>query len=138
MNVKLSNGNVAEIQIRILEYSKRKWKTDCMSYMRLWGGLHAVNEKGDEVNANRLDRWRMAEEDRRIYLLNQYKEHMQPAVDASFGKRDDHTYKTIDDFIKAVCDCKVKGGTIMDAREIIINEHIQAYDDVWEQLKSLS
>lgn len=101
-------------------------------------GLHAVNEKGDEVNANRLDRWRMAEEDRRIYLLNQYKEHMQPAVDASFGKRDDHTYKTIDDFIKAICDCKVKGGTIMDAREIIINEHIQAYDDVWEQLKSLS
>ena len=63
---------------------------------------------------------------------------MQPAVDASFGKRDDHTYKTIDDFIKAMFDCKVKGGTIMDAREIIINEHIQAYDDVLEQLKCLS
>ena len=46
---------------------------------------------------------------------------MQPAVDTSLGKRDDYTYKTIDDFIKAVFECKVKGGTIMDARKIIIN-----------------
>ena len=72
----------------------------------------------------------MAEEDVRIYWLNQYKKHMQPAVDASPGKRDDHTYKTIDDFIKAVFEFKAKGGTIMDAREIIINEHIKAYDAV--------
>ena len=63
---------------------------------------------------------------------------MQQAVDASPDKRDDNTFKTIDDFIKAVFECKAKGGIIMDAREIIINEHIQAYDAVWEQFKSLS
>ena len=93
--------------------------------------------KRRKANANRLDRWRMAEEDGRIYLLNQYEEHMQQAVDASPDK-DDNTFKTIDDFIKAVFECKAKGGIIMDAREIIIYEHIQAYDAVWEQFKSLS
>ena len=62
---------------------------------------------------------------------------MQQAVDASPDKRDDNTFKTIDDFIKAVFECKAKGGIIMDAREIIIT-YIQAYDAVWEQFKSLS
>ena len=78
----------------------------------------------------------MAEEDGRIYLLNQYEEHMQQAVDASPDKRDDNTFKTIDDFIKAVFECNKKNN--LDAREIIIYEHIQAYDAVWEQFKSLS
>ena len=45
MNVKLSNGHVAEIQIHILGIFEAKMETDCMSYMDVMRGLDAVNEK---------------------------------------------------------------------------------------------
>ena len=56
MNVKLSNGHVAEIQIHILGILEAKMENGLHELYDVMRGLDAVNEKGEEANANRLDR----------------------------------------------------------------------------------
>ena len=139
MNVKLSNGHVAEIQIHILGIIQAKMDHGIHELYEVMRGLKSVNEKGVALGASEPEKWKMAHEDGRINKVKEeYPNHMQPAIDASTSKRDNHDYKTLKEFSAAVFNLEAAGKTIMDARAIVVREHEQAYDAVWDQLENIS